>query len=135
MTIEEQIRKILETENADGLTKEEIGKKHSVDSSYVGRLLNGERKYSGITIETLMKMFPRATLNMNGDASLTLNGTNNGVVGVNIGTGNAAPPLDQAQIKTAVDAFRHAVIDALIGLDIPPDALAVVLRTIKETKT
>ncbi|MBQ7731437.1 MAG: helix-turn-helix transcriptional regulator [Lentisphaeria bacterium] len=130
--LDEQIKTILEQEEASGMTHRQMGLRHSIDPSQITRYLRGKRPYSGITIETLMKMFPLATLNLNGDASLTLNGTNNGVVGGNIGTVNTAPPIDQTQIKAAVDAFRHEVIDAVIGLDIPPDALATVLKTIKE---
>ena len=133
--LDEQIKTILEQEEASGMTHRQIGLRHNVAPSQITRYLRGKRPYSGISVETLMKMFPSCSLNLNGDISPTQNGTNNGVVGVNIGTVNAAPRIAQAQIKTAVDAFRHAVIDALIGLDIPPDALAVVLRTIKETKT
>ena len=131
--LDEQIKTILEQEEASGMTHRQIGLRHNVAPSQITRYLRGKRPYSGITVETLMKMFPSCSLNLNGDISPTQNGTNNGVVGVNIGTvnnGSLAPA--QPQIKSAVEAFRHEVIDALIGLDIPPDALQAVLKTIKE---
>lgn len=133
--LDEQIKTILEQEEASGMTHRQIGLRHNVAPSQITRYLRGKRPYSGISVETLMKMFPSCSLNLNGDISPTQNGTNNGVVGVNIGTVNAAPRIAQAQIKSAVEAFRHEVIDAIIGLDIPPDSLASVLKAIKDLQT
>jgi len=137
MNLAEQIEDALRQQQRQGKTQTEMSEMNGISQSHIQRILsNPETKIKGLKVETLMKMFPSATLNLNGEISPTQTGTNNGVVGVNIGTvnnGSLAPA--QAQIKSAVDAFRHAVIDALIGLDIPPDALTAVLRTIKETKT
>ena len=77
-----------------------------------------------------MKMFPRATLNLNGDGNITQTVSHVNVKNGSVSLNNA--PASEAQIKSAVEAFRHEVVDALIGLDIPPDALAAVLKTIKE---
>ena len=131
MTIAEQIKKIIDSEHAAGRTQKEIGDLLNIDPSYINRLLLGQRKYTGLTLNSVQKMFPHATLNLHGDISLTQTGTNNGVVGVNNGTVNnsISPP-----VKTA-EAFRQEVIDALIGLDIPAESLQAVLKAVRALET
>lgn len=111
--------------------QEEVANALHVSRSYLNRLLNQKLPVSGLTLNSVQKMFPNATLNLHGDVSLTQTGTNNGVVGVNNGTVNnsGSPP-----VKTA-EAFRHEVIDALIGLDIPAESLQAVLKAIRDLET
>jgi len=74
-----------------------------------------------------MKMFPRATLNIKGDAVVADNsGTNHGVVGVNNGTINGASPS-----SASAEDFRNKALKVLCDLEITPDALVKVLKTIK----
>ena len=134
MTIAETVKAVLNDEyHKRGMKQREIAKAHNVSRSYIQSLLTGRCPFEGITLDSLSKMFPRATLNLNGDGSIMQTvahvSAKNGSVN-NISLNPAAP--SEAQIRLAVDAFRHDVIDALIGLDIPPDALASVLKTIKE---
>ena len=69
-------------------------------------------------------MFPRMVIYLNGDAGTATNsGTANVVVG-NCGTVNAA----------SEGSLRLRIMEAVIGLDIPPDALQAVLKTIKEVR-
>ena len=134
MTLAKIIEEQIQAEyKAEGKTHKDIAKAHNVSPSYIQALLAGERDWDKLKIGTISKMFPRATLNLNGDGSIMQTvahvSAKNGSVN-NISLNPAAP--SEAQIRLAVDAFRHDVIDALIGLDIPPDALAAVLKTIKE---
>lgn len=112
--------------------QEEVANALHVSRSYLNRLLNQKLPVSGLTLNSVQKMFPNATLNLHGDVSLTQTGTNNGVVGVNNGTVNNAASGTPA--KTA-EAFRHEVIDALIGLDIPAESLQAVLKAVRDIKT
>lgn len=106
-----------------------VAGKFGISQQYLNRLLNGTRPVSGLTIETVQKMFPRATFNLNGDGVNAANsGTVHGVVGLNSGTVNTSAPA------VASESFRLRVLEAVIGLDIPADALQIVLKTIKETK-
>ena len=132
MNLTEQIEDALRQQQKQGKTQTEMSVLNGISQSHIQRILsNPENKIKGLKVATLMKMFPRATLNLNEDTSLTQTGTN--IVGENNGTlAQTAPPVAQAQIKAAVEAFRHEVIDAMIDLEIPPDALAAVLKTIKE---
>ncbi len=134
MTLAKIIEEQIQAEyKAEGKTHKDIAKAHNVSPSYIQALLAGERDWDKLKIGTISKMFPRATLNLNGDGSIMQTvahvSAKNGSVN-NISLNPATP--SEAQIRLAVDAFRHEVVDALIGLDIPPDALAAVLKTIKE---
>lgn len=112
--------------------QEEVANTLNISRSYLNRLLNRKCPVSGMTLDSVQKMFPHATLNLHGDVSLSQTGTNNGVVGVNNGTVNNA--ASGTPVKTA-EAFRHEVIDALIGLDIPAEALQLVLKAVRDIKT
>ena len=108
--------------------QEDIAKSLGISRPYLNRLLNKKRPIDGITLRALMKLFPRATLHLNGDTVIAENsGVNNGVMGVNHGTvnGGGTPPA-------SAEAFRSKAIAAMIDLDIPADALREVLKTLKD---
>lgn len=85
--------------------QEEVANALHVSRSYLNRLLNQKLPVSGLTLNSVQKMFPNATLNLHGDVSLTQTGTNNGVVGVNNGTVNSGP---------APDSISRSVLESLI---------------------
>ena len=106
--------------------QEDIAKSLGISRPYLNRLLNKKRPIDGITLRALMKLFPRATLHLNGDTVIAENsGVNNGVMGVNHGTVNATG-------AESVEAFRDRALKVLMDLDIPPDALLKVLKTLKD---
>ncbi len=124
MNIAQTVFETLRQEYDSGMTQEEVAAKHHVRHSQMQPILSGKRSAGGLRIETLDRMFPNATIDLNGNISTSQTGTNNVVVhGENSGTVNngtqVSPRIMQSQIKAAVDAFRHEVIDAVIGLDIP----------------
>ena len=112
----------------DGKTnQEEIAKGLGISRPYLNRLLNKKRPIDGITLRALRKLFPHATLHLQGDTVIAENtGINNGVLGVNHGTVNGGTPTASAE------AFRTKAIAAMIDLDIPSDALREVLKTLKD---
>ena len=106
--------------------QEEIAKSLGISRPYLNRLLNKKRPIDGITLRALRKLFPRAQLILNGDAVIAENsGINNGVMGVNHGTVNAVE-------TKSVEMFRDRALKVLMDLDIPPDALLKVLKTLKD---
>ena len=130
MTLAEQLKNTLLDELRGGKTQTQLAKEHNVSQQYISTLLSAEHDCEGVSLGIVSKMFPFASLNLNGNIT-TQQGTNNVVVnGENSGTVNNGTPASNS--KSAVEAFRHEVVDALIGLDIPSDALAAVLKTIKE---
>ena len=127
MTLDQQIESILRSEYDSGKTQQEMAETLHISQQYIQQLLSGQRKVSGLTLKILMKMFPRATLNLQGDTVIAENsGINNGVLGVNHGTVNGGTPTASAE------AFRAKAIAAMIDLDIPSDALREVLKTLKD---
>lgn len=103
----------------------EVSEKFGISRQYLNKLLNGVAPISSISLETLQKMFPRVTFNLNGDAvSIHADQNSGAVVGVNRGHVSTA----------ASESFRLRVLEAVIDLDIPSDALQIVLKTIKEIK-
>ena len=106
--------------------QQEVADRLGISRPYLNRLISGTRQISGLTVATLEKMFPRMVIYLNGDAVNSVNnsGTVNGVVGLNSGTVNAA----------SEGSLRLRIMEAVIGLDIPPDALQAVLKTIKEVR-
>ena len=131
MNASKQILDCLLNEYNSGMKQTEMAKKHNVSQQYICRLLSGKRSCADLTIKTLTKMFPLASLNLNGDISTSQTGTNNVVVnGENSGTvNNGAHPAVQS---IPADTIRARIIAALIPLDIPPESLQTVLRTINE---
>lgn len=86
--------------------QEEVAKSLHVSQSYLNRLLNRKRPVSGMTLDFVQRMFPNATLNLNGDISQT--GTNNGFVGVNNGTVNSGPIPDSISRSVLESMILHA---------------------------
>lgn len=81
-TILEAIRKDYDA----GKKQTEIAKDHNVAQQIISRLLSGKRSASGLTVETIEKMFPNATINLNGDKVEVRNnrGTAFGIVHGNV---------------------------------------------------
>ncbi len=126
-TIEERIR----TERNNGATHDEIAKKYGVSTSYITNLLNGKRTYEGITLGTFSRMFPRATISLDGSP-----GTNVQTVGDHSpGVMQANGPITSAP-STASDAeaLRARITSALIRADLPADVLKSVLTIVQDTK-
>lgn len=126
MTIAEQIRTALWEEYKSGKKQQDMAAAHHVTQQYISRLLSGKRSCDGLSLKAVSNMFPRATLNLHGDTVIAENsGVNNGVMGVNHGTVNATG-------AESVEAFRDRALKVLMDLDIPPDALLKVLKTLKD---
>ena len=121
MNIEETIRAVLEEEYRQGRTHQEIADAHNVSRSYIQYLLTGERLYGKLKVETVEQMFPRATLNLNGEGGITQVASN---VRVNNGSVNSI------QQGKSASAYRQEAIAAMIALDLPGDTLKLVLNTL-----
>lgn len=126
--MEQNLEKIIRDElrrlSGGSKNQQEVAEKIGISRPYLNRLLSGKYPVSGLTVATLEKMFPRMVVYLNGDGvNATNTGTVNGVVGLNSGTVNASE-----------SSLRLRIIEAVIGLDIAPDALQAVLKTIKEVR-
>ena len=115
MNIIQQVEKVLSDERNSGMTQEEIAAKHNVRQSQIQPLLTKQRAVAYLSLRTFVKMFPQATVSVTGDAT----------------------PTVANRVATAIAAaedFRLKAMDAIIDLDLPPDAMQAVLRTLKNIK-
>lgn len=64
--IKKTIMNAIKTEYESGKTQEEIARKHNVTHVIINRLLSGKRSVGGLTLNTVCKMFPRMSVNLNG---------------------------------------------------------------------
>ncbi|MBQ7731451.1 MAG: hypothetical protein IJT68_06400 [Lentisphaeria bacterium] len=125
MNIAQTVFETLRQEYDSGMTQEEVAAKHHVRHSQMQPILSGKRSAGGLRIETLDRMFPNATINLNGNGNNTITqvASNVKVNTQSINSGAAPGSVEQA---------RSRIIAALIPLDIPPESLQAVLRTINE---
>lgn len=120
MDIKKEIKKQLTDSWENGETQEDIAKRLGISRTYLNRILSGKRNVDGITLKTLLRMFPAATISLDGSVIADNSGTVNGVVGINNGT-----------VTTDGETFRSRAIDALLESDLPPE---YALRSIKIIK-
>ena len=66
MNLSDKILAQLKEEYRRGMTQQEIAKAHNVTHPQIQRLLSGQRDCGGLTIDTVSKMFPNATIHLHG---------------------------------------------------------------------
>ena len=62
--MKEKIIQRLKEEYASGLAQSQLASFHHVTQAYIQKLLSEKRNIGGITIDTLLKMFPNARLDL-----------------------------------------------------------------------
>lgn len=129
MEIYSEILDSLQKEYDAGATYQQIAKKHNVSYQYARALMQGERPPKRISLEYLFKLFPKTTINIHGDnVNAENSGINNGVMGINHGTVNAAG------YANSLEHFRHKIQDEIIQSDVEPEAKVKILNIILNTK-
>jgi len=99
--LSETIVDILKNEYKSGKKQAEIAKKYNLDQQTVSRLLSGKRNAAGLTLETVQKMFPMATIHIENNSGTSV-GVVNGEVHLNGGKESGIP----ADILRAIIADR-----------------------------
>lgn len=128
MNLYEEIRRELKQKIADGKTQEEISKQAGISRSHLCHLKNGSRSIGGMTLDTFFKLFPAATIKIHGDqVSAENSGINNGVMGINHGTVNAADAV------AILDRYRLRIQDEIIRSDVDPESKIKVLNILLES--
>ena len=102
---EKEILERLQEMYRGGMTQDEFSKATGVSRPYLALMLAGKRPLKNPTVDLLFKVFPRSTVNLTGKVN-----------------------------AMTVDEFRHKAIEAVIDLDLPPDAMQAVLRALKDIK-
>ena len=123
MSLSEQVKFAVVRERKNDETLQRISEKFHIPQSHVANLLNGKRSFEGITLGTFDRMFPRATVDLDGRSSIIAS--------------RVASPGDGNITYSSGDrseALRSAIIAAIIDLDITPEILAKVLKAVKHTE-
>lgn len=122
MSIESTIRQHVQELYRDGKTQQEVGDKLNISRSYIQSLMTGRRRYGGITVEYLDKMFPRATLNLTGTGNIMQ-------VASNVRVQNGS--VNSIQNGKTAEQFRQEAIMKMLELDLDGDTLKSVLTALK----
>lgn len=105
----------------------ELAKESEVSRGYINALKNRKKPPRSLTVETLLKLFPHATIHLNGD---TISGTATSTNGIAVVGNHFSGSVAHPECKEKLDAISGAVLDA----DIPDDAKIKVLKIIKEVR-
>ncbi|MBQ5781375.1 MAG: hypothetical protein IIW10_05455 [Spirochaetaceae bacterium] len=129
-TIKNRIENLYYTQRR---TQEEVAAMLNVRQSTINPLLSGRQSYSGLKIATVEKMFPKASINLDGDAvsnafsnitNSKVNSDNNILVGNRGGVVDHS--LDAARgkmYKTVVDCVK-----LILSQDMPAEAKVQLLN-------
>lgn len=101
--IARQIEDVLKNEYRNGSTQVEMSRKFNCDQQTISRLLSGQRKFGGLTLDTVQKMFPRAIIYFNGD-KVEIN--NNSGTAAGIVHGNMTNISSQAESGVPADVLK-----------------------------
>lgn len=69
MMLYDEIRNELKQKIAEGKTQDEISKQAGISRSHLCHLKNGSRSIGGMTLDTLLKLFPNAQIVLNSNTS------------------------------------------------------------------
>ena len=73
MMLYDEIRNELKQKLAEGKTQDEISKQAGISQSHLCHLKNGSRSIGGMTLDTLLKLFPNAQVILNAESATSGN--------------------------------------------------------------
>lgn len=127
MSLVEQVKSAVIRERKNDATLQRISDKFHIPQSHVANLLNGKRSFGGITLDTFDRMFPRASVFLNGkDSTQSIGDNSNGniqQIGANVVTNVKRDDIRDYQLK---------VLQAIIALDLDAKAKDAVLTAINQ---
>ena len=101
--ISKQIESLFRQEYGDGMKQAEMAIKYHSDQQTISRLLSGQRKFGGLTLDTVDRMFPRAIIYFNGD-KVEIN--NNSGTAAGIVHGNMTTVSGQSESGVPADVLK-----------------------------
>lgn len=128
MNLQKQIFDTLKQEERDGLNQEELALKHNISQAHIQRILCRKSNLDNLRLKTFEAMFPNAVVFLNGDNNITQTASN-----INVKNGSVNS-ISLNSASSSVESFRLRALDAIVDLDIPPDAMKLVLQTLKKLK-
>ena len=69
----------IKAEYQSGRTQEQIARDHNISHVVVNRILSGKRSVGGLTLNTVCKMFPKMSVNLNGGECPVVVADNNSI--------------------------------------------------------
>ena len=131
MDIYTQLREILQAEYDRGATDQEIAGRLGISQQQVNRLRNGARSFDKMRLETLLKLFPKLSLVLNGNtlhgpSVSNINGHGN-IISSRDANGNQIN-LSSTSQEEQTEKFRSGLMQGIIDLDIDDASKVAILR-------
>lgn len=126
MSLFDEIKSVMQ-EQCRNSTQDQYSKKIGISQGHLNHLMNGKRKIESISLGTFFKIFPNASVKINGDTVVTKNsGINNGVMGINHGT-----------VNTTTDLLKDSSLDSIMDKILSSEELSAeekvkVLKVLKK---
>lgn len=120
MQVAKMVKDRIKSERDAGKTYQAIADKYHVTQAYIIYLLNGKRDCSGITLGVFERMFPNATVDLDGRSIIASRVASPGDGNITYG--------DQS------GALKAKIISNILDLDLPAETLKLVLQTVKNTE-
>ena len=96
-----------------------VAKRAGISQSYLNRLLTGVRPVNGITVGVIEKIFPNATLNLNGN-------------GITQFASNVRVNNQSVNVGKSAETYRNDAMRKMVALDLSGDDLKKVLTALME---
>lgn len=119
--ISDQIYRWLKDQYDSGKTQVELSQKTGLHQGEICQILSGKKSVSGMRIETIQRIFPHATLNIDGSPSVKGFGN---VVGNN----NTDIAINASNVIDHLNAIRDLIVE---NEKLSADAKVEVLKIIK----
>ncbi len=135
MDIYTQLRDKLRLEYDHGATDQEIADRLGCSHQQVNRLRNGTRTFSKMRLETLLKLFPKLTIALDGmpihgTTVTTINGGNGNIIAHDVNGNNITLPATVCAGE--IENFRSGLLHGFIDLEIDDATKVTILRFVRD---
>ncbi|MDY0176188.1 MAG: helix-turn-helix transcriptional regulator [Lentisphaeria bacterium] len=131
MDIYKQLRDLLQHEYARGATDQEIADRLGCSGQQINRLRNGKRSFAKMRLETVLKLFPKLSIALDG---IPIHGA--AVTAITNGNGNIVAGRDAhayaGRCTDEIEAFRSGLMQGLIDIELDDSAKVQMLRFIRD---
>lgn len=137
MDIYTQLKQVLEEEYLRGATDQEIADRLGCSRAQVNNLRNGTRSFSKMRLETLLKLFPKLSIALDGvalhgNAIGMVNGNGNNIVTAHDSQGNVFHISGKEFYQDEIESFRSSLLQGVLDLDIDDTSKVAILRFVRD---
>lgn len=134
MDIYTQLRDLLQREYARGATDQEIADRLGCSQAQINNLRNGKRSFAKMRLETVLKLFPKLSIALDGipihGAAVTAINSNGNIIAHDVNGNNITLPPTACDAE--IEKFRADLLHGLIGLEIDDATKVQMLRFIRD---